>query len=110
MNKCKLIIQIHSGLSAAQTGDVWVEKSFTLPFVPSDGHTINFGDDYSFTIETKPQRGRGHEISYDIKTKLVQIWGEENEIYDGKVHGTEHRPINEIVKEYKSWGFKVRNN
>ena len=107
MFKCIAILQIHGNSSACSSDDRWLEKRFTLPFVPVVGMDIKLSTDLTLNLEHKKDRRVSGlvEIDWDNTKKQFRLWFEDSELYNNPGN----RPIEEIVGEYKAEGWKLRN-
>jgi hypothetical protein len=97
--KVKLSFQIHGCFGTVSTLDVFMKKEVQMPFYPQVGLEIFDGGDLDCVIES---------LSYDItKNVLTAYCGEDTEIGDAELRHQDHRPIDEIVKEYENQGWEV---
>lgn len=100
MIKTKFIKQIHSSLSSMSSNDVWMERSFTLPFLINKNINVNYKDFYT---------GEVLEIIYDIENEEVLAYVEEDkELYCTERQREGRRSLEEIVKEYQECGWELK--
>ena len=101
--KTILCKQIHSGFSAVQTGDVFLEIELDLPFLPSPQVTFLVGD-YEEIVE---------EVFFDIKNNLVKCFMQSDKtLYDKGLHSVtpftfkDKETFNKIVSDHIKQGWK----
>ena len=112
--------QIHSGFSATQTGDVWLEYETRLDFPPSPDFFYNLTEGIEVESDQWIRDTNGSGTRYnspndfnqvywdDIKKQFTFYLPADKEIYNAELDKETHRPLEDIVKEYTDLGWKVR--
>ena len=96
--KVRLRKQVHGSFASVSSEDKWLYREIDLPIEPFVGlQVIDKSDWFEKIIE----------ISFNLKTKIIECWTEDDKELYNYPKKSDSREIGEILKEYIATGWKI---